>query len=143
MGCIGGGGERRRRRGRGGGASVMEAVRHITSPQCIKGTGPSVTHPVRTGRAGGDGERGRWGEGAEETDGGMGERRRSFCHFFFACLTFPFFWGGKKNLQPLPPPVGDVIQVTHSSRRGGLPPSLPLILSLPLLPLQSADALNA
>lgn len=55
----GGGGVNRKYRGRwgeeerrGGGATVMEAVRHITSLQCIKGTGPSVTHPVRTGRGG-------------------------------------------------------------------------------------------
>lgn len=61
--------------GKDGGTRVvreggMEAIRHVTFPQCIKGTGLSVTHTVRMGRGGGDGgeERGREGQREEEKE---------------------------------------------------------------------------
>lgn len=40
------------------GREEMWRLRHITFPQCIKGTGLSVTHTVRMGRGGGVMERG-------------------------------------------------------------------------------------
>lgn len=107
-------------------------LRHITFPQCIKGTGLSVTHTVRLGRGGGDGkERGRrrrrprergWGRERQRE-----EERRSLVFLTFHFLFSPF----------APSPISDVIQVTYSSQQGSLLP-LPLLSFLsrpPLSPL--------
>lgn len=133
-------------------------LRHITFPQCIKGTGLSVTHTVRLGRGGGDGEERRserraegGGEGDREKGGGEEREReragKEESGLFFFCLTFHFLF-----FPIAPSPISDVIQVTYSSQRGSLPP-LPLLslffflslsLLLPLfLPRCSADWLNA
>lgn len=73
-------------------------LRHITFPQCIKGTGLSVTHTVRKGGGEGDGE---------ETEGGRDggdrmEERRSLLSYL-------------PSFSILPSLMSDVIQVTYSS----------------------------
>lgn len=70
------GGSGGRMNGRDGGTHVaregeMWRLRHITFPQCIKGTGLSVTHTVRTVRGGGDEE-----GGEKEREGEKGRERR-------------------------------------------------------------------
>lgn len=119
-------------------------LRHITFPQCIKGTGLSVTHTVRMGRGGGDGEGGeREGQREEETERKrMRKREKERRGLVFFYPTFGFF--------SIPPsPISDVIQVTYSSQGGSLPPlplplfSFYLCLSSSLLSPHSADWLNA
>lgn len=101
-------------------------LRHITFPQCIKGTGLSVTHTVGMGRGGGEGERERerraeGGGDSEEEDEEERERERgrgwvwsflSYLCYFFSSIA--------------PSSISDVIQVTYSSQGGSLPP-LPLL----------------
>lgn len=126
----------------GGREGGMEAIRHITFPQCIKGTGLSVTHTVRMGRGGGDGEREREDD---KEDRARQRGKRGGLGFFilpFVSFSFPLFH----------PPISGVIQVTYSSQRGSFPPLLLLssclsLLLPPSLPFSfspcSADSLNA
>lgn len=94
----------------------VEAVRHITFPQCIKGTGLCVTHTGRTGR-------GR-AEGGGDTDEEDVEKRGMVVFF---CPTFHFFF----SFSSTPSPISDVVQVTYSAQGGSL---LFLHLILLLLP---------
>lgn len=131
-------------------------LRHITFPQCIKGTGLSVTHTVRIGGVmggGGDGE-GSKREREKEREKGRGRRRQRgrgwgrgkrkggvWSFFVLPYVFFPFF-------SIAPSLISDVIQVTYSSQGGSLPPlPLPLLsfyLCLPSShPPRSADWLNA
>lgn len=72
-------------------------LRHITFPQCIKGTSLSVTHTVRMGGKGvGDGEgereREREGQREEETEmKRMRKRKQERRGLVFFCPTFSFF----------------------------------------------------
>ena len=71
-------------------------LRHITFPQCIKGTGLSVTHTVGMGRGGGEGERERerraeGGGDSEEEDEEEREGERMGLVFFVLPLLFFLF----------------------------------------------------
>lgn len=99
----------------------MWRLRHITFPQCIKGTGLSVTHTVRMGRGGWKGEREREKEGQREEDD---EEEREEERVFFPLPLYFFL----QFLSFFQPSISDVIQVTYSSHGGNLPP-LPLFSS--------------